>query len=109
MIVAFRKNVKILLTDKLLQMGLIVENFDLPALETAAFLTVYKACILAVRAFGLYVEIILRISVSDQKSLFAGGDPVKFRAHKSGRSRFFILFFSQSFMKVTHRDFRDAL
>jgi hypothetical protein len=108
MIIAFRKNVKILLPDKFLQMGLVVEDLNLPALETAAFLTADKARILAVRAFGLHVKIILRISVRDQKSLFAGGDPAEFRAHKSRRSSLPVLLFSQSFMKITYRDFRDA-
>ena len=74
--------VKILLFYKLLQMGLTVQELDLPAPEAAAFLISYIAGISAERAFVFFVEVVLGIAVFTQEPLFLLGDLIQFGTHR---------------------------
>ena len=85
-----------MLLDKFLEMGVAVQDLDLLLTEAAAFFAAYKSCVIAEGAFGAYREIVVGIAVGDEKLLFLLCDPVKFRAHKNGRIRMIIPFFSQS-------------
>ena len=109
MIIAFREFVKILFAGKLFKVGLVVENLNLLALKAAAFDPINKARVPTIGAFGLHIQIVFRVAIGNQKGLFAGGNLVQFRTHKRGSSRRSILLFSQSLMKISHRNLGDAL